>query len=98
MTPVIVNDLGALPEVVEDSQGGFVYRSESELNSAMDKLASDSNLRAELGQNGHSAFIQFWNEDAHMDRYLGLIERLMREKGDPPDRITGRSKVSAVSV
>jgi glycosyltransferase involved in cell wall biosynthesis len=98
MTPVIVNDLGALPEVVEDSQGGFVYRSTDELNRAMDALASDSTLRSELGRNGYSAFLRYWNEDAHMDRYLGLIERLMKQRAERRSgRINGSAK-PAVSL
>ena len=39
-TPVIVRDLGALPEVVNDSAGGFVYRTDEELLAAMRKLAA----------------------------------------------------------
>ena len=37
-TPVIVRDLGALPEVVRDSQAGFIYRTNAELLQAVEKL------------------------------------------------------------
>ena len=33
-TPVIVNNLGALPEVVQDSGGGFIYNNPEELLSS----------------------------------------------------------------
>ena len=56
-TPVIVNDLGALPEVVEDSGGGFVYRKRNELEDAIGKLGEDDDLREELGQKGYEAFV-----------------------------------------
>ena len=79
-TPVIVNDLGALPEVVEDSGGGFVYRGEAELVEAMRRLAADDALRAELGRQGYRAFLRYWNEEAHLAQYLGLIEELRRAK------------------
>ena len=36
-TPVIVRDLGALPEVVEDSRGGFAYRTDAEMLEAVEK-------------------------------------------------------------
>ncbi len=78
-TPVIVNDLGALPEVVEDSGGGFIYRNADELTAAMDKLAGDSALRNGLGEKGYSAFMKYWNEEAHLKQYLDLITTL-REK------------------
>src|SRR4029453_17161029 len=43
-TPVIVNDLGALPEVVEASGGGIVYRDAGELAAALDRLSRDQSL------------------------------------------------------
>jgi glycosyltransferase involved in cell wall biosynthesis len=81
-TPVIVNDLGALPEVVEDSGGGFVYRTEAELLDAMETLASDPALRNELGAKGYDAFLKYWNEDAHLAKYMELIETLSRERNN----------------
>ncbi len=80
-TPVIVNDLGALPEVVEDSDGGFVYRNDAELKVAMDRLGKDRALRNQLGENGYFAFLKYWNEDAHIERYLGLVNELLNERG-----------------
>lgn len=79
-TPVIVNNLGALPEVVEDSGGGFIYNNEDELVAAIQKLAADSALRNELGEKGYAAFIKYWNEDAHLEKYLGLIATLQEKK------------------
>lgn len=81
-TPVIVNDLGALPEVVEDSDGGYTYRSGNELITAMEKLAADRTLRDELGEKGHRAFLKYWNEDAHIEKYLGVIESIRQRKSD----------------
>lgn len=79
-TPVIVNDLGALPEVVEDSDGGFVYKDDAELKIAMDRLGNDRALRNQLGENGFSAFLKYWNEDAHIERYLGLVTELIERR------------------
>jgi len=76
-TPVIVNNLGALPEVVEDSGGGFIYNDQRELVSAMEKLANDPDLRNELGNKGYEAYLKYWTEEAHMKQYLGLIQSLM---------------------
>ena len=79
-TPVIVNDLGALPEVVEDSGGGFVYADSAQLKDAMSKLASDPDLRKELGDKGHAAYQKYWNEEAHLEKYLGLIKELQIQR------------------
>ncbi|MEQ1764111.1 MAG: glycosyltransferase family 4 protein [Pyrinomonadaceae bacterium] len=79
-TPVIVNDLGALSEVVEDSGGGFVYRSQEELIAAMNKLAGDRDLRDQLGENGNEAFLKYWTEEAHIEQYLSLVEELRSKR------------------
>lgn len=79
-TPVLVNDLGALPEVVEDSGGGFVYRTEGELLESMRTIAENPELRDELGEKGNRAYLKYWNEDPHLDEYLELIRSLQAEK------------------
>ncbi len=88
-TPVIVNDLGALPEVVEDSDGGFVYRTEDELSDAMGKIASNPSLRNELGENGHRAYLKYWNEEPHLEQYLELIDSI-KERRDKKPRVISR--------
>jgi len=79
-TPVITNNLGALPEVVEDSGGGFIYNTDEELVAAMKKLAEDNELRNELGEKGWRAYHRYWDENAHLEKYLGLIADLQAEK------------------
>ena len=79
-TPVIVNNLGALPEVVEDSGGGFIYENVDQLEDAMNKLASDPGLRKELGDKGHAAYRKYWDEEAHLERYLGLVKELQAQR------------------
>jgi glycosyltransferase involved in cell wall biosynthesis len=87
-TPVIVNNLGALPEIVQDSGGGFIYDTASELTSAMEQLARDKHLRDELGSKGYEAYLKYWSADAHLEQYLGLIRdlQLTRQRGtDSPN-------------
>lgn len=79
-TPVIVNNLGALPEAVEDSGGGFIYNNESELIAAIKKLVENPALRDELGNKGYTAFLKYWNEDAHLAQYFDLIEKIQDAK------------------
>ncbi len=86
-TPVIVNDLGALPEVVAESGGGFVFNTTVELEDAMDKIGSDLSLRNDLGTKGYKAFLKYWNVEAHLTRYLDIIRSLQSSKaaGPKPD-------------
>ena len=76
-TPVIVNNLGALPEVVKDG-GGIVYGSGDELVDAMRKLLNDQQLRRSIGLAGLSNFRDNYSEAKHMERYLSLIEELQK--------------------
>ena len=84
-TPVIVRDLGALPEVVEDSNGGFVYRNDEDLMAAIRQLGTAPTLRSELGENGYRAYLTWWSEEAHFKRYFELIQEIaMRKFGQVP--------------
>lgn len=97
-TPVITNNLGALPEVVEDSGGGFIYNNDEELVEAMHKLASDSELRNEFGERGYNAFLKYWNETAHLENYLNLIEKLQAERREKIKNEEPKVKLSTVPV
>jgi glycosyltransferase involved in cell wall biosynthesis len=79
-TPVIVRDLGALPEVVNDSQGGLIYNEDSELLESVNSLARDSDLRKRLGQNGYDAFLKFWCRESHMKMYFDLLAEIAVRK------------------
>lgn len=86
-TPVISRDLGALPEVIDDSGGGFKYRSDEELLSAMKQIATQPELRSRLGQQGYGALVRNWCRDAHLKMYHELIDELAERKfGDVPWR------------
>lgn len=74
-TPVIVRDLGALPEAIQDSGGGCVYRNDTELLTAMRAIASSPALRSELGEKGYQAFQRQWTKSAHLKMYFNFLER-----------------------
>jgi glycosyltransferase involved in cell wall biosynthesis len=75
-TPVIVRNMGAMPEIVAESGGGLPYSSEAELVAAMDQLLGDQSRRRELGRRGYEAYRQKWTPEAHLERYLALIREL----------------------
>jgi glycosyltransferase involved in cell wall biosynthesis len=82
-TPVIVRNIGAMPEIVQASAGGFVYNTDEELAAAMDRLLADLSFRDELGNRGHQAYQRNWTPDVYMDRYLALIGELGATRGQP---------------
>jgi glycosyltransferase involved in cell wall biosynthesis len=79
-TPAIVRDLGALPEVIEDSGGGFVYRTDGELLDYIRKLGAARELRADLGNKGYQAFLRFWSREAHLQLYGELLDVVSSNK------------------
>jgi glycosyltransferase involved in cell wall biosynthesis len=79
-TPVIVRDLGALPEVVQDSNGGFIYRDDEQMLEAILRLANSAELRHDLGENGYAAFLRMWSKEAHLEMYFGLIRQIALKK------------------
>jgi glycosyltransferase involved in cell wall biosynthesis len=79
-TPAVVRDLGALPEVVQDSGGGFVYRTDEELLGALHRIAGSPELRAELGQKGYDGFAQWWSRDAHLKQYFDFLTQSAEKK------------------
>jgi len=80
-TPAIVHDLGALPELVEESGGGLVYRTGEELRAALRRLQDDAGGRAELGERGHDAWLRLWSEEPHVTGYFSAIEEARGSRG-----------------
>lgn len=81
-TPVIVRDLGALPEVVEESGGGFVYRDHDQLLMSLRRLAAEDSWRDDLGEKGYRAFLQNWTREAHLELYFNLLRQTALDKFD----------------
>lgn len=78
--PVIARDLGPLPDIVAQSGGGLVYRDTRGLVDAMERLRTDAALRQQLGKAGYQAYRERWTEEAHLERYLGLIAEIRARK------------------
>jgi len=79
-TPVIVRDLGALPELIQDSGGGLVFTTGDQLLAAIHSLAHSPVLRAELGQKGYDGFLRSWCREAHLRAYFALLEAAAQKK------------------
>jgi glycosyltransferase involved in cell wall biosynthesis len=85
-TPVIVRNLGALPELVEESQGGLVFDTQESLIAWLGRLATDGELRDTLGANGLRARREIWSEARHLESYLALIDEHRRARRTRLDR------------
>jgi glycosyltransferase involved in cell wall biosynthesis len=72
-TPAIVHERGALPELVELSGGGDVYREQGELLALMKAYLADPGRAASLGRKGRATYQTRWNESGHVEAYLNLI-------------------------
>ncbi len=59
-TPVIVNDVSAPTEVVEESGGGLIYRNNEELIKAMEILRTQPETRKNLAEKGYNAYRKYW--------------------------------------
>jgi glycosyltransferase involved in cell wall biosynthesis len=79
-TPAIVRNLGAMPEPIQESGGGFIYNTDAELIDAMDALLMDGSRRSTMGLGGYQAYLRNWTTEAHMQRYFDLIEEITEAK------------------
>ncbi len=79
-TPVIVNDVSAPTDVVEESGGGFIYSNDEELIEAMDILRTQPEKRKELGENGYKAYRKYWTEENCLSIYFDLIYKIAQKK------------------
>ncbi|MEX0805587.1 MAG: glycosyltransferase family 4 protein [Candidatus Binatia bacterium] len=81
-TPAIVRNIGGMPEIIQESGGGFIYNSEEDLLAAMERLLTDSSCRDQLGACGYKALEEKWTADAHLRSYLGLIGQIAVARDD----------------
>ncbi len=79
-TPVITNNLGALPEVVEESGGGFVYNNSEELIRIMESLRTEPETRKRLSENGYNAYRKLWTEENCLKIYFDVISKLKENR------------------
>jgi glycosyltransferase involved in cell wall biosynthesis len=82
-TPVIVNRVGAPPEIVAETGGGIVYESGEDLARALHALRDDPALRARLSAAARDAFAKRWTPDAHLRGYFEMIRDAAVRKGKP---------------
>ncbi len=83
-TPVIVRNLGGMPEIIADSGAGYIYNTNEELVTVMDHLVTNPVHRAELGERGYQAYLRHWTAEAHLQKYFALIQELAEKRPEIP--------------
>jgi glycosyltransferase involved in cell wall biosynthesis len=97
-TPVVVRDLGALPELVAESGGGLIFDSHETLVESLDRITQDDTLRDELGRNGRAARNGIWSEEEHLKHYFDIIEGCRTRKALVLARRESSGRQAAVAI
>jgi glycosyltransferase involved in cell wall biosynthesis len=80
-TPIIARNLGPYPQIVEESQAGFLFDDEAGLRAAIAALLTGPELRDRLGSSGRSALAERWTEATAVDEWLALVRSIAARKG-----------------
>lgn len=78
--PVVVSNVGGLPEVVEDGVSGFVVppRNSQKTAEAIEKLVLDESLREQIGQNGRERVKRLYDWDDNVKQMIKIYEKLIK--------------------
>jgi glycosyltransferase involved in cell wall biosynthesis len=74
--PVVVSNVGGLPEVVDDEKTGFIVQRENptRLAEAIEKLILNEQLRILFGENGRNKVIKEYNWTTSVDKMINIYE------------------------
>jgi glycosyltransferase involved in cell wall biosynthesis len=97
-TPAIVRHIGALPEMIDQSGGGYTFSSLEDCRQAMERLRTQPKLRMEMGQRGYEAVKRYWSVEAHLEQYLSLIESLSKQKSGKASIVSQGCSVGAITT
>ncbi len=78
-TPVISSNFGALPEVIEETGGGVVYRDEPELEGILDRFDAEPSFARDMGEQG-AEHLEGYSVARHLDKYYRIIREVQLEK------------------
>ncbi len=72
----MVRNRGALPELIAESGAGFCFDSTPDLIENLQRIQGSPALRREMSLRARETYERQWRLDAHIDRYLGMIDEL----------------------
>ena len=78
--PVVVSNVGGLPEVVEDGVSGFVVppKDPEKTAKAIEKLVFDSDLRVKIGKNGRKRVKKLYNWDDNVKQMIRIYQEMVK--------------------
>lgn len=74
--PAVARNHGALAELIEENGAGYAFRTPEECGEALARVLADPAHRAELGERGRLAVRDRYGEEAHIRRYLALVDEV----------------------
>ena len=77
-TPVVVSDVGGLPEVVEDGVTGFVVERKNAVVAAekLEKLVLDPELRKSMGKAGRERVLKLYDWNENVAQMMGIYNKI----------------------
>lgn len=76
--PVVVSNVGGLPEVVKDGETGFIVEGQnpSQIAEAIEKLLFNKSLREQLGKNGRKRVMEDYNFSDNVNQMVEIYNRV----------------------
>lgn len=80
--PVVVSNVGGLPEVVEDGITGIVVppRNSEKTAEAIEKLILDEKLRKKMGEAGRNRVAKFYDWNKNVEQMISLYKNILNKK------------------
>jgi glycosyltransferase involved in cell wall biosynthesis len=97
-TPVICRNLGSLPDIVRESGGGLLYDTDEELRRHIGGLLADPVMQRKLGRAGFEAWRKHWTADAHITKYLEIVQSALATRARGAGSPTGVSTSPRTAV
>jgi glycosyltransferase involved in cell wall biosynthesis len=94
-TPVVAPSIGAIPEIVEDERTGLLYTADaaSEFTVAIDRVLSDSELRASCGQLARKTALNEFDWAKYQTELFELYKKVIRDIQENQTRTDGPAQV-----
>lgn len=78
-TPIVVTDIGGLPDIVKDGYNGFMVKPDAdELGAAMVKILKDTKLAKRMGQNGRKLALEKFSYRKFCEEWRKALKELER--------------------
>jgi len=94
--PIIVSNMGGMPEVIQDGINGYVIpvRDHASLAARMSQLLGDDRLREHLGDTGRAIVVDHYSKELMTRNHEGVYYRVLRgETVDLEDKVKTAARV-----